>query len=95
MRIYIEPATTGDIMTSYYLLDNIQHFSLHRNGQASSVTANFPSNDSFNQVKIVENIDEKAAYCAISELLTLTGTKDEVSVAIISWDGEHFMRRFV
>lgn len=92
MRIYIQPATTGPVMTSYYLLENIRHFSLHRSGRESSITGNFGSLDG---VKIVQNIDEKTAYAAIAELLSLTGSTGDESVAIISWDGKHFIRKSV
>jgi hypothetical protein len=89
VRIYIEPATTGPVMTSYYLLDNIRHFSLHRNGNGSSISAYFGSLD---RINVIQNIDEKTAYAAMAELLSLTGASDGEQVAIIRWDGKHFTR---
>lgn len=96
MPIYIEPLgdATG-IMTSYYLLDQIQHFAVHRSGKQSSVTANLPSDRGINSVKLVQNVDEKRAVCAVEELLSLTASSDDGSVVVIKWDGQHFTRRFI
>jgi hypothetical protein len=76
-------------MTSYYLLDNNQHFSVHRNGMRSSATANLSSG---NLVKLVQNVDEKRAVCATEELLT-TASRDDASVVVIKCDGRYFTRR--
>lgn len=96
MPIYIEPVgDAGGIMTSYYLLDNIEHFAVHRSGKQSSVTANLPSDRTVNRVKLVQNIDEKTAVNAVQELLSLTGGSGNGTVAVIKWTGQHFTRRFI
>jgi hypothetical protein len=96
MPIYIESlGDAGGIMTSYYLLDNIEHFAVHRSGKQSSITANLPSDRTVNRVKLVQNVDEKTAVDAIQELLSLTGGTDNETTIVIKWNGQRFTRRFV
>jgi hypothetical protein len=96
MPIYIEPLSdAGGIMTSYYLLDNIENFAVHRSGKQSSITANLPSDRTVNRVKLVRNVDEKTAVNAIQELLSLTGGTDNETAVVIKWNGQRFTRRFI
>lgn len=87
MRIYVNH------LNQNHLLDNISSFSKVIRGSDSGIKLTFAGDvrAATNSINLVEGIDEATAEEAIADLLRFT-SDDGKGVAVISWNGDRFVR---
>jgi uncharacterized protein YidB (DUF937 family) len=85
MRTYIQDHR------EYWLVDNLQGFTLDLNGTSSGINTSPIEGEPVN-VHLVRGLDEAGAQEAMEQLLKFTSDQGE-GAAIISWNGKQFVRR--